>query len=269
MTILQLTLEYDGTGFRGWARQPGQRTVEGALRDALDALYPGWTGLRSPGGPTRASMRRGRSRGGGERRAAGIPGGSRAEHRPAVRRRRARRATRRRGSTLASRPGRAPTATSCSTAPRAAALDARRALWWPRPVDDEKLTAAAALLSGTHDFSAFTPAVTQHELFRRTIRAAAWERRGDHLHFTITADSFLRHMVRTLVGTMLETTPERVAELLLADGRGRREARPHHPGACTWSTSSTSDGLARPAGAPSVESPVCASLSSSSISTAP
>ena len=100
-------------------------------------------------------------------------------------------------------------------------LDARRALWWPRPVDDEKLTAAAALLSGTHDFSAFTPSVTQHQLFHRTIRAAAWERRGDDLHFTITAESFLRHMVRTLVGTMLETTPERVAELL--SGRPRAE----------------------------------------------
>ena len=41
-------------------------------------------------------------------------------------------------------------------------------------------------------------------MFPRDVRAAAWERRGDQLHFTITADSFLRHMVRTLVGTMLE-----------------------------------------------------------------
>ena len=31
MATLKLTLEYDGTGFRGWARQPGERTVEGAL----------------------------------------------------------------------------------------------------------------------------------------------------------------------------------------------------------------------------------------------
>ena len=46
--------------------------------------------------------------------------------------------------------------------------------------------------------------------FRREIRDAAWERRGDELHFTVTADSFLRHMVRTLVGTMLEA-PEAIA----------------------------------------------------------
>ena len=43
--ILKLTLEYDGTGFYGWARQPGLRTVEGALRTALADAYPRWDGL--------------------------------------------------------------------------------------------------------------------------------------------------------------------------------------------------------------------------------
>ena len=83
------------------------------------------------------------------------------------------------------------------------------------------LEECARLLPGEHDFTAFTPAETQHEVFRRDIRAAAWERRGDHLHFTVTADSFLRHMVRTLVGTMLESTPERFGQLL--EGRPRLE----------------------------------------------
>ena len=46
---LKLTLEYDGTGFHGWARQPGLRTVEGALRDALDAIFPTWEGLAVAG----------------------------------------------------------------------------------------------------------------------------------------------------------------------------------------------------------------------------
>src|SRR6476659_4268377 len=36
---LKLTIEYDGTGFRGWARQPGERTVEGELRRTFDELY--------------------------------------------------------------------------------------------------------------------------------------------------------------------------------------------------------------------------------------
>jgi tRNA pseudouridine38-40 synthase len=57
------------------------------------------------------------------------------------------------------------------------------------------------------------------------VTAAGWERRDGRLHFTITADSFLRHMVRTLVGTMLElgpAAPERLADLVL--GRPRAEA---------------------------------------------
>ena len=78
------------------------------------------------------------------------------------------------------------------------------------------------MLMGKHDFTAFTPTETQHEVFGREIREAAWERRGDELHFTVTADSFLRHMVRTLVGTMLETQAEGFARLL--EGRPRSEA---------------------------------------------
>lgn len=97
------------------------------------------------------------------------------------------------------------------------ALDARRALWWPRPVDVDALCAAAALLPGEHDFRAFTPTETRHEVFTRNLLAAVWAADGDRLDFTITADSFLRHMVRTLVGTMLEAdadAPQRLERLL-------------------------------------------------------
>ena len=47
--ILKLTLEYDGTGFRGWARQPGERTVEGVVREALDDVFPQWDTLAVAG----------------------------------------------------------------------------------------------------------------------------------------------------------------------------------------------------------------------------
>src|SRR5579864_2360789 len=46
---LKLTLAYDGSGFRGWARQPGERTIEGELRTALGAVYPGFGELAVAG----------------------------------------------------------------------------------------------------------------------------------------------------------------------------------------------------------------------------
>ncbi len=46
---LKLLLEYDGTDFRGWARQPGMRTVEGVVREALADTYPSWEGLAVAG----------------------------------------------------------------------------------------------------------------------------------------------------------------------------------------------------------------------------
>jgi tRNA pseudouridine38-40 synthase len=101
-------------------------------------------------------------------------------------------------------------------------FELRRSWWLPRPLDEERLAAAAALVVGEHDFRAFTPAETQHEVFVRVVESCAWHARGDALELEITADSFLRHMVRTLVGTMVEQPPERVAALL--EGRPRADA---------------------------------------------
>ena len=221
---VKLTLEYDGTGFRGWARQPGFRTIEGVLRDALDALFPGWDGLavagrtdsgvhatgqvasvRVEGGPPRERLL--------EALNAALPDDvavvEAVEAAEDFNARFSARSRSYRYRVVATR----------------SALDARRALWWPRPVDVEALAASAALVRGAHDFRAFTPTETRHESFVRNVLAAAWELDGDRLDFTITADRFLRHMVRTLVGTMLESgraAPERMAELLA--GRPRTEA---------------------------------------------
>jgi tRNA pseudouridine38-40 synthase len=224
--ILKLTLEYDGTGFRGWARQPGERTVEGVVREALATAFPHWdslgvagrtdTGVHATGQVASVAVQGGPPI---ERAAealnAALPEDVAvlaAEAAPAGFH--ARFSAKARSYRYRVRASRTPSP-----------LEARRVLWWPRPVDDGALVEAAAMLAGEHDFRAFTPTETQHEAFRRNVLAAAWERDGDRLDLTITADSFLRHMVRTLVGTMLElgpAAPDRIAGLL--DGRPRAEA---------------------------------------------
>jgi tRNA pseudouridine38-40 synthase len=108
----------------------------------------------------------------------------------------------------------------------------RRALWHPHRLDAEALQACAQALVGTHDFTAFTPTETGHVRFERDVHAAEWRRDGDLLEFWITADTFMRHMNRALVGTMLEVaTGRRALEAFTAllAGRPRGEAGPTAP----------------------------------------
>jgi tRNA pseudouridine38-40 synthase len=206
---LKLTLEYDGTDFHGWARQPRLRTVEGELRNALDAVFPRWDEL-AVAGRTDTGVHAS-----AQVASVDIEGGppvARADEAPEAFH--ARFSARARSYRYRIRTG-----------DSRSALDARRELWWARAVDVGALEEAAALLVGEHDFRAFTPTETQHDVFLRNVLAARWEHDGGRLDFTISADSFLRHMVRTLVGTMLEAGPsaaERIAVLL--EGRSRSEA---------------------------------------------
>lgn len=108
------------------------------------------------------------------------------------------------------------------------AFEAQLALHWPRPLDRDALDACARALHGTHDFRAFTPTDTAHVRFERDVSRAVWIDAGEHgLDFEIEADTFMRHMVRTLVGTMLAVAGSRVGierfERLLT-GRPREEA---------------------------------------------
>jgi tRNA pseudouridine38-40 synthase len=97
------------------------------------------------------------------------------------------------------------------TRPGRSALQRGRALHWPRPVDIPALDACAAALVGTHDFTAFTPSETDHVRFSRDVYACLWRasRDGEKLEFWIEADTFMRHMNRVLVGTMLEVASGR------------------------------------------------------------
>jgi tRNA pseudouridine38-40 synthase len=102
-------------------------------------------------------------------------------------------------------------------------FEERRSWWYPKPLDESSLAESADLLLGQHDFRSFTPAETQHKVFVRVVERAAWHRRGDALEFEIEANSFLRHMVRTLVGTMVEQRPAQL-ERLLTGAHGRADA---------------------------------------------
>jgi tRNA pseudouridine38-40 synthase len=220
---LRLTLEYDGTGFRGWAAQPGLRTVEGTLREALQEVFPSWselaiagrtdTGVHAlanvasvevEGGPP---AQRAREALNAELpddiavvEAGEAPPDFHARHSAQARSYRYR---------VYRRRARSP-------------FEMRHSWWYPQPLDEERLAESAELVYGAHDFRAFTPTETQHKVFVRNVESAVWHRRGDALELEITADSFLRHMVRTLVGTMLERRPEQLLELL--EGRERSEA---------------------------------------------
>jgi tRNA pseudouridine38-40 synthase len=219
---LILTLEYDGTPFRGWAVQPGLPTVEAALRQALTETFASVenlavagrtdTGVHALGQVASVDVEGGPP---AERAAAALnprlpdevnvlssaeaPAGFHARH------------------SARSRSYRYRLFTRVTPSP----FEVRRSWWHPRPLDEDALAAAAATLAGEHDFRAFTPVQTQHEVFVCVVERAEWIRRGDHLDFEIAADSYLRHMVRSLVGTMVEapgTLPG------LVDGRARSEA---------------------------------------------
>jgi tRNA pseudouridine38-40 synthase len=219
---LILTIEYDGTPFRGWAVQPGLPTVEAALRQALAETFASVENLAVAGRTDTGVHALGQVASvdvdGGppwERAAAALnprlpdevsvlsavaaPPGFHARH------------------SARSRSYRYRLFTRSTPSP----FELRRSWWLPRPLDEEALAADAAALAGEHDFRAFTPAQTQHQAFARKVERAHWTRRGDHLDFEITANSYLRHMVRSLVGTMVEA-PGTIPGLL--DGRARSEA---------------------------------------------
>jgi len=212
---VQLVLHYDGAAFSGWQRQPGERTVQGVLEDSVARLC----GDRIPvigAGRTDAGVHaRGQAAG------LGVPEKWTSQ---ALRR-----------SMNAILPDDVWVAAAFEMRddfhPRYSAISRsysyfvgtddlasspfrrRHELSWRKPVDFARVSAAAASIEGRHCFRAFAVKGTapDRDTHHCTVSVARWRERWGGLVFEITADRFLHHMVRFLVGTMLEI------------GEGRRE----------------------------------------------
>lgn len=225
----KLTIEYDGAGFAGWARQPEERTVQGELEGALRTIL----GERATDGSPLQLTVAGRTDRGVH--AWGQVASYCHEAVDPLR--------------VNSLIGPDVAVLSCEPAP--AGFDARRdatsrtycyrvlarrarsvfqrsnAFWWPGRLDRGALLACADLIVGRHDFTAFTPRETEHTWFRCAVNRAEWRLDGELLEFWIESDMFLRHMNRVLAGTMIDVaagifTVEQFSELL--QGRPRKEA---------------------------------------------
>jgi tRNA pseudouridine38-40 synthase len=223
--MARLRLEYDGTAFAGWARQDGRRTVQRELERALSVVLRRDAVPLVVAGRTDAGVHAWGQIASYDGEPAGVDSLNSvladdvaileaAEAAPGFDARR--------------------DATSRAYCYRLLVRRARsahergRALHWPHGCERALLDACAEALVGTHDFTAFTPTETDHVRFSRDVLAAQWRDSGAGLlEFWIEADSFMRHMNRVLVGTMLEVAGGRRSVesfVRLLAGRHRSEA---------------------------------------------
>lgn len=224
---MRLDIEYDGSGFSGWAIQPGMRTVQGELEVALrtvlsedvslvvagrtDAGVHAWAQVASSEIEAEPPEGLVRSLNGITGRDVSVVAATAAEAGFDARRD-------------------ARSRTYCYRLYRrriASPFEAGRALWWPHRLDTDILAACAEAIRGRHDFTAFTPTQTAHVHFTREVFRCEWVESGDVVELWIEAESFLRGMVRVLTGTMLEAASGRrnVSSLIkLLAGGERAEA---------------------------------------------
>jgi tRNA pseudouridine38-40 synthase len=216
----RLLLEYDGSDFYGWASQPRVRTVQGVLEEALSTVLRRDVELTVAGRTDRGVHARGQVAS-----HPGAPAPLRSLNALVPDDLAVLRSEEARDGFDARRDAKSRTYRYRVLARATpSAFERGRALWWSRPLDRNTLDECAAALVGSHDFTAFTPTETEHVRFVRDVARAEWvEEEGDVLAFWIEADTFMRHMVRILVGTMLDgVRPDAFRRLL--EGRPRSEA---------------------------------------------
>ncbi len=233
---VQLVLHYDGGGFSGWQRQPGQRTIQGVVEDALERLCS--THIAAVGsGRTDAGVH-----------ARGQAVGVRVPERWS--------ATALRRAMNAVLPSDVWVARSADMQPefhaRYSAVSRRYSYYvgtddeanspfrtrfelpCDRALDRRALDASAASVEGEHSFRAFAVFGTApaHDEHRCHVTEARWRDRAGGLVFEIEANRFLHHMVRFLVGTMLDVASGRrlVSDMpVLLNAPDNRDVSPPAP----------------------------------------
>jgi tRNA pseudouridine38-40 synthase len=240
---LRLTLEYDGTDFRGWAAQPGLRTVEGELRWALGRIFPEWSQLAVAG-----------------RTDAGVHAWGNVVHfdtdvdvdlvalqrnlngmlGPAIAVRSAEVAA----PTFNARHDAVARRYRYTVLNRLAPDPFLARTTWhvPQPLDLSVLRLTCDPLIGEHDFSSFCRAQRRvpDASMVRLVYDARWVDAGDGLlRFDIDASSFCQQMVRALVGTMVpmglgKQRAGEMAGILRARDRSRANRVAPARGLCLW-----------------------------------
>jgi tRNA pseudouridine38-40 synthase len=226
VAVYKLVVGYDGTEFHGWQIQPGQRTVQGVLEEALGEVLGAEVRVNGAGRTDAGVHARGQ--------VASLEAESRLPARalppllarrlpPDVRVLRAEDA----------RPG--FHARHSAVARRYSyrllraedVLGSRFAWRPPRGIPAPALERAALALEGEHDCSAFQAAGSSPGSAVCTIFRAGWAPWEDGVRLDIVADHFLYHMVRTLVGTSLAVARERdprAAMVRVLESRDRSRA---------------------------------------------
>ncbi|GAA3202213.1 tRNA pseudouridine(38-40) synthase TruA [Actinocorallia longicatena] len=207
---LRLEISYDGTDFAGWARQPEQRTVQGTIEEALARIMR----LDPPPMLTVAGRTDAGVHATGQVAHVVLPFPAYQQINGAI--------TRRLSAVLP--PDVRVTAVEiapdgfdarfsalkrrysyrvCDDPTGVAPLERHDTVWHPRPLNLDRMNAAAALLVGEHDFAAYCKKREGATTIRRLLRYE-WERKGDRLAVAaVEADAFCHSMVRALVGALL------------------------------------------------------------------
>lgn len=234
---LQLVIQYDGARFAGWQRQPDARTVQGVLEQAMERLCGSHVTVLGAGRTDAGVHALGQ--------AAGVRVPPRWKPHEMMRALNAvvpndvrisgchemRYEFHARFSAL-SRSYRYLVGTDADAA---SPFRAPRELVFQRPLDRDLLQASAQELLGDHSFRAFAVKGTAPESddHRCNIMSAVWSDRDGGVSFAITANRFLHHMVRFLVGTMLDVASGKreagTIERLLASSDNREVSPPAPP----------------------------------------